>query len=149
LPDPWEPWRVEADDHWLAGHSGDVFARIRRVFHPLTGGADAVSHSVLGGILGGTPRNPDLKVRGVQAEQVRYAEKLYAYTTVAVELNACRRCEGVLEERHRLLLVDVHGGRTQVGSTRKCRSCDADSWMFTSHMPSARRRHREHARVVL
>lgn len=72
----WEPWRVEADDQWLLAHSGDALARVRRVFHPLAGGADAVSHSALGAIFGGTPRNPPLKVKDITGEQVRYAERL-------------------------------------------------------------------------
>lgn len=145
----WEPWRVEADDDWLATHSGDAFTRLRRVFRPIAGGADAVSHSVLGGILGGAPRNPELKVRGVTAEQVRYAEKLYAYTTTQVDLDVCRRCGNALEERHRLLLVDCDGARRQVGMTRACRGCDAESWLFRSNMPSARRLATRNAKVVL
>ncbi|GAA4672826.1 hypothetical protein [Phytohabitans rumicis] len=145
----WEPWRVEADDQWLLTHSGDAFARVRSVFHPLAGGADAVSHSALGGILGSTPRNPPLKVKDVTAEQVRYAEQHYAYTTTQVELGVCRRCGHLLNERHRLQQVDARGHRTQVGSAHACRSCDARSWMFTSHMPSARRLRTSRSKIVL
>lgn len=145
----WEPWRVEADDDWLLSHSTDSFARIRRVFHPFSGAGDAVSHSVLGGMLGSTPRNPDLNVKGVQAEQIRYAEKHYAYTTTQVELHVCRRCDHRLQERHRLLVVAPDGQRAEVGQARACRACDAGSWMFVSHMPRARRRRTELAKIVL
>lgn len=147
--DGWEPWRTEADDQWLAAHSGDAFSRIRRVFHPLAGGADAVSHSVLGGLLGGPPRNPDLKVKGVTAEQVRYAERHYSYTTSQVDLGVCRRCGHTLEERHHLLVVDPHGFRQRVGTARACRRCAAGSWMFTSHMPGARRLAASRAKIAL
>lgn len=147
--DGWEPWRTEADDQWLAAHSSDAFGRIRRVFHPLAGGADAVSHSVLGGLLGGPPRNPDLKVKGVTAEQIRYAERHYSYTTTQVDLGVCRRCGHKLEERHRLLVVDPHGYRQQVGTARACRRCAAESWLFTSHMPGARRLAASRAKIAL
>lgn len=140
---------MEADDQWLAAHSSDAFSRIRRVFHPLAGGADAVSHSVLGGMLGGTPRNPELKVKGVTAEQVRYAEQHYAYTTTEIDLGTCRRCGNQLEERHKLLLVDPHGYRRHVGTARACRRCAAESWMFTSHMPGARRLAASRSKIAL
>lgn len=145
----WEPWRIEADAEFLATHSDDSFARVRRVFRPFAGAGDAVSHSVLGGILGGAPRNPELKVKGVTAEQVRYAERLYAHTTTHVDLGVCRRCGNVLEERHQLLLVNAGGHRHQVGTARACRNCDTMSWLFTSHMPSARRFAARNAKVVL
>lgn len=147
--DGWEPWRTEADDQWLAAHSSDAFSRIRRVFHPLAGGADAVSHSVLGGMLGGTPRNPELKVKGVTAEQVRYAEQHYAYTTSQIDLGVCRRCGHTLEERHHLLVVDARGYRQRVGRARACRRCAAGSWLFTSHMPGARRLAAARAKIAL
>ncbi|GLI00850.1 hypothetical protein [Phytohabitans aurantiacus] len=145
----WEPWRVEADDEWLLSHSTDSFARIRRVFHPVSGAGDAVSHSVLGGLLGGTPRNPELKVKGVQAEQIRYAEKHYSYTATRVEVGVCRRCDHRLQERHHMLLVAADGRRAEIGRARACRACDAGSWMFVSHMPRARRRAAEIAKIVL
>ena len=145
----WEPWRTEADDEWLAAHSGDAFARIRRVFNPLAGGADAVSHSALNSIFGGAPRNPQLKVKDVTAEQVRYAEQHYSYTACQIDLGACRRCGNVLEERHRLLFVDPHGNRHQIGQARACRNCAAESWLFTSHMPGARRLAASRAKIAL
>ncbi|MDQ7904000.1 hypothetical protein RB614_05625 [Phytohabitans sp. ZYX-F-186] len=147
--DGWEPWRTEADDQWLAAHSSDAFSRIRRVFHPLAGGADAVSHSVLGGMFGGAPRNPQLKVKGVTPEQVRYAERHYAYTTSHVDVGLCRRCGHPLEERHHLLYVDPHGHRQRVGTARACRRCAARSWLFTSHMPGARRLAAARAKIAL
>lgn len=147
----WEPWRTEADAEWLLTHSGDAFASIRRVFRPLGigAGADAVSQSALGGILGSTPRNPALKIKGVQAEQVRYAEQRYAYTATQIDLRVCRRCDHRLEEQHRLLLVTSDTHRIDVGRARACRACDSGSWMFVSHMPSARRRRAELSKIVL
>lgn len=145
----WEPWRVEADDEWLASHSSDTFARVRRIFHPFARTGDAISHSALGGILGGAARNPELNVRGIVAAQVRYAEQQYAYTTTQVDLDVCRRCGNTLEERHRLLLVDCDGGRRSVGAVRACRGCDTESWLLKSHMPSAHRLVAQRAKVVL
>lgn len=144
----WEPWRVEADDEWLAAHSSDTFAAVRRLLHPLVGTADAVSHSPLSGILGAAPRNPELKIRGVQAEQVRYAEQQYSYTTVTVAVEECRRCGSHIKQRHRMMLVDAAGQRTQYGSVAKCPRCDTGSWMFQSNMLSARTR-RDHDRKVV
>lgn len=133
----WEPWRTEADDAWLAAHSSDTFARIRAYLSPLVGPADALSQSPVSAILGGAPRNPVLRVRDIQAEHVRYAEQRYAYTTVTVTRSLCRRCGDVVQQIYRLARVDEAGRRDEWGSVRACGRCDAESWMFKSHMPSA------------
>lgn len=137
--------RTEADDNWLTKRS-DTFATIRRWFRPVLGDTvgDAVSRSEAAGLLLGPPRNPSLKVRDGHTEQVRYAEQQYAYTTVQIDMGLCRRCGDLLKERQRLVFVEHDGSRSSIGAVRMCRACDADGWMFQSHMPSvvaARKRH--------
>jgi hypothetical protein len=148
-PETSETWRTEADDEWLATHRSTALTAIRQCFRPLGSIADATSHSAAGALFGGAPRNPPLKVRGTQAEAVRYAEGRYAYTAVRVDLAVCRICGMRLEEAHRLILVAADGGRTQVGSVRRCRACAKDSWLFESHMPTTRAARERDQRVVL
>lgn len=142
-----DEWRTEADDEWLASHSGGVMIRLGR----FAGGglADGVSNSAAAGLLGSTPRHPPLKVRDGQAEQIRYAEGQYAYTTVATRQQYCPRCGGPTAEQVGLERVTEDGEHQVTGSLCRCRECDADSFMFRSWMPRALARARLRRRIVL
>lgn len=141
-------WRVEADDEWLAAHSSANFERIRRRLRGFGRMADAVSLAELGPY-GGAPRNPKLKIGGKAYAVVRYAMHSISHTTITVDLDRCRRCGRLLEERHALTCVDERGHRVVVGSVRTCRRCQAESWMFHSGMPSVGRARRVARKVVL
>jgi hypothetical protein len=80
-----EQWRTEADDEWLATHSSDSFARLRRRIRRFGVLGDSISHAELGPF-GGAPRRPRLKVGGRTYSFVRYVESHVAYTTVHVDL---------------------------------------------------------------
>jgi hypothetical protein len=143
-----ERWRIEADDEWLARHSSDTFARLRRRLRRFGVVADAVSNAELGPFAG-APRNPRLKVGGKAYAIVRYAEHRMSHTTVTVDLDACRRCGRQLVQRHTVKCVRENGERVVVGAVRTCPRCQADSWMLYSRMPSVNRARRVARRVVL
>src|SRR6266545_3892453 len=110
-----DDWRVEADDGWLAAHSSNSFARIRRRLSSFGRLADAVSQAELGPY-GGTPRNPRLKIGGKAYSVVRYAEHGISHTAVSVDLERCRRCGALLVETHRL--IQVGGATGLIGDPR-------------------------------
>ncbi len=143
-----DDWRVEADDGWLAAHSSNSFARIRRRLSSFGRLADAVSQAELGPY-GGTPRNPRLKIGGKAYSVVRYAEHGISHTAVSVDLERCRRCGALLVETHRLIQVDHHGVRVVIGAAGMCRRCQAEAWLFHSRMPATTRARRRARKVVL
>ena len=142
-------WRAEADDEWLAEHRSNFMGRVRRRFGTLGGLGNAVSNAETGPF-GGAPRNPDLRVdAGDKAyATVRYTTDQIAYTTTSINPDECRRCGQPLSEKHKLEYVQ-HGHRTSVGAVRTCRSCEADSWLLRSGMPTAARARRTARRNVL
>jgi hypothetical protein len=140
-------WRVEADDEWLATHSSDTFQRLRRRTRLLGGLGDAMSNAELGPF-GGAPRKPQLKVGGKDYSVVRYADHHLSYTVIQVDPVVCRRCGAAVAERH-LIARMADGVRSTVGSVRMCRNCQAESWLFRSHMPATRRARRWGRKVVL
>lgn len=131
-------WRIEADDEWLATHRSTAFIRLRRRARLLGLVGEAVSHAETGPF-GGAPRNPRLKIGDKAYAVVRYARHNMAYTAVSVEPGRCRRCGQELIEVHRILYARGQAVRTPVGQVRTCRSCQAESWMFYSRMPTVRR----------
>jgi hypothetical protein len=141
-------WRVEADAEWLAAHSSDTFARLRRRMRRFGLVANAMSQAELGPF-GGAPRKPQLKIGGKAYAVVRYAEHHIAYTAIAVDLERCPRCGAKLREVHRVLFVRRDGVRERVGRVRMCRRCGADSWLFHSHMPVTGRARAWGRKVVL
>jgi hypothetical protein len=141
-------WRVEGDDAWLAEHSSQTFARLRRRLPSHAGRIFA--DSVLGGtVFSGPKRNPQLRLDSRYTEQIRYAERQYAYTAVRVELYRCRLCGGGQLVRHRISLVAADGRRTHVGQLSRCFRCDSESWLFRSRMPSVVASRARYAKVVL
>src|SRR6266508_3810751 len=137
-----DDWRVEADDDWLAAHSSDQLARLRRRLSAFGRFAGAVSQAELGPY-GGAPRNPRLTIGRKAYSVVRHVEHHISYTAITVDLERCRRCGQVLAERHRLTRVDHEGVRVVFGALGLCRRCQADAWLFYSRMPAtARARHR-------
>jgi hypothetical protein len=139
-------WRTEADDAWLVSHRSTILAQFRRRFRGLSGLAGSVSQAELGPF-GGAPRNPRLRIGGKAYAVVRYAHHRIAYTAVLVDLHRCRFCGHRFAETHRIQVVREAGGRVVVGAVQLCRRCQADSWMFRSHMPTAvaaRRRKRNY-----
>lgn len=143
-----ESWRIEADDEWLAAHRSDNFDRLRRRLRGLGRFADAISNAELGPFAG-APRRPRLKVGGKAYAVVRYAEHHMSHTTIRMDLSRCRRCGRRLEEQHAMTVVREDGTRIAVGTVRVCRRCQAESWMFTSGMPSVARARRAYRKVVL
>ncbi|GAA5192838.1 hypothetical protein GCM10023322_53290 [Rugosimonospora acidiphila] len=144
-----EEWRIEADDEWLAAHSSDSFARLRHRFRGIGGMGEAVSNAELGPF-GGAPRKPETRIHRKTYAVVRYAERRVAYTTIHVDVRPCPRCRRRLAlVLQRIVFVRERGGRLMVGTVRMCRYCQADSWMFRSHMPSAARARRRGYKVVL
>jgi hypothetical protein len=141
-------WRVEADDEWLATHSSDNFARLRDRLSRLGVFGDAWSGAELGPFAG-APRNPQLKIATKTYAAIRYAEHLLAYTTIRVDLQRCRRCERRFVEVHRVTCVGEDGVWVSVGAVRVCRTCQANSWMFYSRMPSVVRARIRARKVVL
>lgn len=140
-------WRIEADPEWLATHSSDTFQRLRRRTRLLGGLGDATSNAELGPF-GGAPRRPQLKIGSKEYSVVRYADHHLSYTVIQVDPVVCRRCGASMAERH-LIARMTDGVRTPVGSVRMCRNCQAESWMFRSHMPATRRARRWGRKVVL
>ncbi len=140
-------WRIEADDEWLSRHRSANFERLRRrasLFGVLGG---AMSQAELGPF-GGAPRRPKLSIGGKAYAVVRYAQHRMSYTAIQVDPTICRRCGRPLAEVHRI--VYARGpARTEVGVVRTCRSCQADSWLFWSRMPTTSRARRVARRVVL
>jgi Fe2+ transport system protein FeoA len=143
-----EDWRVEADEAWLAVHRSAHFERMRRRLRSLGVVGDSVSNAELGPF-GAAPRKPELKIGGRTYSYVRYADQRIAYTTIVVDLQRCRRCGRRLLEVHRAGYMTSDGQHTVIGTVRMCRRCQADSWMFTSRMPSTRRARRVARKVVL
>jgi hypothetical protein len=141
-------WRVEADDEWVAAHSSANFAKLRMRLKRFGLLANAMSNAELGPF-GGAPRNPRLKVGGRTYAVVRYAQHRLSYTTVSVELERCPRCGRRLVEAHRAARVRADGGRLSVGTVRKCRRCDADSWLFFCRLPATTRARIKARKVVL
>ncbi|MBO0867995.1 MAG: hypothetical protein J2P15_05475 [Micromonosporaceae bacterium] len=141
-------WRIEADDEWLASHSSDTFARIRRRMRRVGLLGDAISNAELGPF-GGAPRKPELSIGHKAYAVVRYVHHRFAYTVIQVDLERCRRCGRRLLEVHRMLTVREDGRSRPVGVVRVCRSCGADSWMFFSRMPHTVRARRRGRNVVL
>lgn len=140
-------WRVEADDEWLSRHRSANFERLRRrasMFGVLGG---AMSQAELGPF-GGAPRRPKLSIGGRAYAVVRYAQHQMAYTAIQVDPATCRRCGRPLAEVHRIVYARG-SARNEVGVVRSCRSCQADSWLFWSRMPSTSRARRVARRVVL
>ena len=137
-----EPWRIEADDDWHAAHRSTFFKRRRSRL------GDAISNAELGPFRG-APRRPALKLTDKDYSHVRYAERHFSYTTIQVDLLECRVCGHLLLEQHRLLMRAADGSERIVGHVRKCRRCQKESWLFTSHMPSTLAARRRDAKVVL
>jgi ribosomal protein L37E len=135
-------WRTEADDAWHAMHRGTFFKRRRsRMFTAL---ADAEL-----GPFRGAPRNPRLKLPDQGYSHMRHAQRMYAYTTIHVDLQQCRVCGYRLVECHRMMTWTQAGVVRLIGSVQKCRRCHRESWLFTSHMPATERARRIGAKVVL
>jgi len=137
-----EHWRVEADDQWHAAHRSTFFKRRRSRL------AGAISLAELGPF-GGAPRRPTLKLTDKDYSHVRYAERYFSYTTIQIDLLECRICGNRLLEQHRLLLRGENGSHRALGRVRKCRRCDKESWLFTSHMPTVLAARRRQTKVVL
>lgn len=110
----------------------------------------AVSESTIsGGVLGGAPRNPRLKVGGAESSYVRQAERQYAYTNVLVVIQWCRICGRRRLERHVVERFMADGQRRVLGAVSMCAACQAGSWMFVTHSPRAAAGRRRDAKVVL
>jgi hypothetical protein len=137
-----EPWRIEADDQWHATHRSMFFKRRRSRL------ADSISNAQLGP-LAGAPRRPTLKLTDKDYSYVRYAERLFSYTIIQIDLLDCRVCGHPLLEQHRLLMRAADGSERTVGHIRRCRQCHKEAWLFTSHMPATVAARRRDAKVVL
>ena len=72
-----------------------------------------------------------------------------AHQVDIVRLLAGGRAPGRPDEGAERAAVLVADERAELGQARACRACDAGSWMFVSHMPRARRRRTELAKIVL
>jgi uncharacterized protein with PIN domain len=99
--------------------------------------------------MAGAPRRPQLKIGGKAYAVVRYAEHRISYTTIALDVQRCRRCGYRLVQVHRIKTVHEDGTRRVVGAVRMCRRCKANSWMFFSRMPTVERARERARRVVL
>jgi hypothetical protein len=136
-----ETWRYEADEDWLAGRRSAFFRRRRaRLGRAL---ADAEL-----GPFAGAPRDPRLKLESKGYTHIRYALREYSYTTIQIDLLECRVCGGRAGAApdgaapRRRLHADAR-------SLRRCRRCDRESWLFTSHMPAAAAGRGRDRKVVL
>jgi hypothetical protein len=147
--DPAEQWRTEADDAWLASHRSTILTQFRRRFRRLGGGIGAAVSNAEMGPYAGAPRNPTLRIGGKAYAVVRYARHRIAYTAVQVEMHVCEYCGRPFAETDRVQAVRESGGRVVVGAVRMCRSCQSDSWMFRSHMPSVGRARQRSRKIVL
>ena len=135
-------WRYEADDEWLASRRSNFFKRRRsRLF-------TAVADAELGPFRG-PRRNPALKLTDKGYSTVRYAERQFTYSLIQVDLLQCRSCGHWLLEQHKLLVRTERGTQRTVGQVLKCRNCDKEAWLFTSHMPSVIAGRARDARSVL
>jgi hypothetical protein len=143
-----EPWRTEADEEWLAAHSSDSFARVRRALGRvgLGGGlGEAVSQAELGPF-GGAPRNPPLRLESKGYSTIRPAAQKYAHTVVQVDTEPCRRCGAEPATAQRVTCVREDGARVVVGTVRLCAACQAP---YESPMPATARARERARRVVL
>jgi hypothetical protein len=140
-------WRVEADDEWLAAHSSTTFQRLRRRTRLMAGLGEAMSNAELGPF-GGAPRRPVLRIGGKAYSVVRYTDRHITYTVIQVDPDVCRRCGAEVAERHRVQYVRGDT-RVPVASVRMCRGCQAESWLFQSHMPAAEQARAIGRKVVL
>jgi hypothetical protein len=135
-------WRTEADDDWLPSHRSNVMRWLRRRFRGIAPVGDAFSWADTGPYAG-APRNPRLRAdEGAKKySTVRYATHTIAYTATVTttDQDRCRRCGEPLAETHQLRYVRDGVTPEQVGAVRTCHGCQADSWLFGSKMPSARR----------
>jgi len=145
---PGEPWRVEADDEWLAGHRSQAMTRFRRRFSRVLTVGDAVSNAELGPFAG-APRNPPLRVATSRYSVIRHVVAVYAYTSIKVMLEYCSGCGRPVQEAHHAMTVRSDGERVYLGAVRKCRSCAGDSWLFRSRMPSVAKARLLAEKVVL
>ena len=106
---------------------------MRRLFRWV---ANAVSHADTGPFAG-APRNPTLRVDDENTySTVRYSTDRYAYTSTSTHPDECAQCGSRLVESHEIEQVQGDESRKAVGSVKTCRSCQSDSWMLHSRMPS-------------
>jgi hypothetical protein len=130
-------WRAEADDEWLAERRSNLMGWFRRRFRMLGGIGDAFSHAETGPYAG-APRNPRSRVEGDKAYAVvRYTTHQVSYTTTSTNPDECARCGQPVIEKHEIEYVQGESTRVPVGAVRTCRSCQADSWLLHSRMPTA------------
>lgn len=119
-------------------HRSRVFATFLAKFG-YSGIAGAVSGADIG-ILGGAPRNPNLKPgQGSDSSYVRHAEGQYTFTMVHVQDHPgyCPQCGSWAYESAELTVHHEVRGLERVGNVKACRKCQSESWMFVSHMPHA------------
>ena len=134
-----ETWRGEADDEWLAERRSSFMGWLRRRFRGLGGVAGAVSHADTGPYAG-APRDPQLRVDDEKTySTVRYTTNQVAYTTTSTGSDECPRCGQPLIEKHEIEYVQDEHVRRPVGAAQACRSCQPESWLLRSRMPSATR----------
>jgi len=111
--------------------------------------ANAVSHADTGPFAG-APRNPNLRIDDENTyATVRYSTDRYAYTSTSTHPDVCARCGSPLVESHDIEQVQGDESRIAVGSVRTCRSCQADSWMLYSRMPSTARARKASRKTIV
>jgi hypothetical protein len=143
-----EAWRAEADDEWLAEHRSDQVGWLRRRLSRMRWLGDAFSHAETGPYAG-APRNPRPRVEDDKAyATIRYTTDQIAYTTTSTDPDECARCGQPVIEKHEIEYVQGESTREPVGAVRTCRSCQAESWLLHSRMPSTSRA-RDAARKIV
>lgn len=142
-----EPEQPGESRPWVG--KGSVFLWLSRKFPSFFTMGSAISEADLPGWLAGPKRRPNLKPgKGSEFSTVRSVEQGYAYTQIQVNETRCPKCGSRVEE-HTINNIDGDQGRHYVGTVRMCTKCQADSWMFKSHMPSLLRRKAQNERNVL
>jgi hypothetical protein len=130
---------------WVGRRS--IFTWIKAHFDTSVG--EAISDAGLG-VLGGPPRNPNLKPgKGSDFSTVRQAEYAYPRTNVQVDVDLCPVCGLNKLETHTIQNVGVEEDYGVVGSVRMCAECSKESWLFKSHMPSTVAARERDKRIVM
>jgi hypothetical protein len=119
---------------------------MRRLFRWV---ASAVSRADTGPF-SGAPRDPNLRVGDEDAySTVRYSTDRYSYTSTSTHPDECARCGSPLVESHDIEQVQGDDSRQAVGRVRICHSCQADSWMLHSRMPTAAKARRASRKTII
>ena len=128
-------WQQEADEEFLSQHRSDVFGRIRRLLGMAA--ADAISQSEIPGVIGGAPRNPNLRPGAGPDHSTHISVETVAHTEIVVTDISCPRCGGPAQQTE-MLTKSADQQANTTGTLTVCPACNPGHWSVESNMPSVR-----------